>query len=81
LLDDPSEADAFLVEATREANISLEQRHETDGGTDGNDASKSARLLGKIALLRWQLSCGDDLRKVFDEIERERGTGPAPNAG
>jgi len=72
LFDASVDAETLLFDATREAFISLDQRRDTDGGHDGDDAAKSARLLSKIALARCLRAKGhDDLGAFIAEVDRE----------
>ncbi len=47
-----SRGDRLLLDASHQAWEAVEQRHQTDGGRDGNDSLKSLLLLAKILLAR-----------------------------
>ncbi len=75
ILDPGCAADPLLLEATREAAGSLEERRHTDGDSDGNDVVKSALILSKIVLARTHYARGDggdrEIQKTLDELDRE----------
>ncbi|HEX2265909.1 MAG TPA: hypothetical protein VHH14_06480, partial [Solirubrobacterales bacterium] len=68
---DDAQRSAWLREATDHVNKALKQREVLDGPVDGDEATKSAALLAKIALARSASLTREDAGDAVDEARDE----------